>query len=67
MINNKRLKYKRIESNMISVLCAKISMSFKNDRKCLKIILIKVHIVFNLSCDMIIRIELLKLNQMTIE
>ena len=67
MINNKRLRCKKIENNVISTLCAKISVSFKNDRKHLKTILIEVHIVFNLFCDMIIKIKLLKLNQMTIE
>ena len=67
MINNKRLKCRKIENNVTSTLCAKISMSFKDDRKHLKTILIEVYIVFNLSCDMIMKVKLLKSNQMTIE
>ena len=60
-------KCREIESNVISTLCAKISVSFKNDREHLKTILVEAHIILNLSCDMIMRIELLKSNQMTIE
>ena len=67
IINNKRLKCKEIENNVISTLCAKISMSFKNDRKHLKTILIEIYIVFNLSCDMIMKVKLLKLNQIIIK
>ena len=62
MINNKRLRCKEIKNNVTLTLCAKISVSFKNDRKHLKTILIEVHIVFNLSCDMIMGIKLLKSN-----
>ena len=67
MINNKRLRCRKIENNVISTLCAKISVSFKNDRKHLRTILVEVHIVFNLFCDIIMKIKLLKSNQVTIE
>ena len=62
MINNKRLRCRKVENNITLTLCAKISVSFKNDREHLRIILIEIHIVFNLSCDMIVKIKLLKSN-----
>ncbi len=59
---NKRLKCKRIDEIVTFTLCAKIFLRLKNDKSRIKIVIEEVYIVFNLLCDVIIKIELLKLN-----
>ena len=62
MINNKRIKYKKIDENVISTLCIKIFMKFKNNRNYFKIIINKIYIIIEFFCDIIIKIEMMKFN-----
>jgi hypothetical protein len=49
------------------MFCAKIFLCLKNNKDRIKIIIKETYIVFNLLCDVIVKIELLKLNQIIIE
>ncbi len=67
MTKNKRLRCKKIGEIVTSTLCAKISLRLKNDKSRIKIVIEEAYIVPSLSCDVIVKIELLKLNRMMIE
>jgi len=67
IIKNKQLRYKKIDKTIISILCVKILLRFKNNKNRIKIIIEEVYIVSNLLCDVIVKIKLLKFNRIIIE
>jgi len=67
MTKNKRLRCKKVGEIVTSTLCTKISLRLKNDKNRMKIVIEEAYIVSSLPCDMIAKIELLKLNRIMIE
>jgi len=67
MTKNKRLRCKKVGEIVTFTLCARISLRLKNDKSRIKIVIEEAYIVPDLSCDVIVGIELLKLNRMMIE
>jgi len=59
---NKRLRCKKVDKIVTFTLFAKIFLRLKNNKSQLKIVIERVYIVSNLLCDVIVKIELLKLN-----
>ena len=62
MIDNKRIKYKKVDENVISTLYIKIFVKFKNNRNYFEIIINEIYIIFEFFCDIIIKIEIMKFN-----
>lgn len=67
MLDNKRLRCKKVEGSVTFNFCATILLRFKDDRGFFNIISTKTHLVLDLSCDMIIEVKLMKFNRMIIE
>jgi len=64
---NKRLRYKKINEIVTFTLCAKIFLRLKKNKDRKKIVIEKTYIVSSLLCDVIVKIELLKLNRIIIK
>jgi len=67
IIENKQLRYKKVNKIIIFILCTKISLRLKNNKNRIKIVIEESYILLNLLYNIIVEIKFLKLNRIIIE